>query len=127
MTQILINDNIPDHATQRGVTRIAMKLIEGTVTNFGDQVTICSPVANDYGTAKFIYTPQIKFRGSHRLRLHDNFTTLAAYRAKPQIVCNTYYGCLRSKAPQSFIVYDMIHELLPQFFPPTRSDVGGKN
>jgi len=120
MTQIFINDNIPNHATQRGVTRSFNEISNSLITKFGANVTIYSSQNRSYGLARRIYALPTNFRGHGRLKIHEMNEWLASWAiqfTQAKVVYCPYYGNLNTKAHSVFIVHDMIHELFPQYFP----------
>jgi glycosyltransferase involved in cell wall biosynthesis len=118
---ILANDNILYHASQRGVVRVYTKTIEALAERFGRSVVICSP--RRY--------PQFPVRQYRILRLpgsvgnvlndyartHDVMTSIVAAVERPTVLYNAYYGAVVTRAAQVFTVYDMIFELFPEYFP----------
>ena len=117
---ILANDNIDDHARQRGVRRVYLQTVEALVAHYGPAVLICSPQ----------HYPQFAVRQHHLPRppgklgqlldaylgLHDRRVSLVARRERPALVYNVYYGTVRTRAPQVYTVYDMIIERFPAHF-----------
>jgi len=120
MTQIFINDNIPDHATKRGVTRSFNEVADGLITKFGANVTVYSSQNRSYGPARRIYTLPTNFRGYARLGIHQLNDLIASWiiqLIQAKVVYCPYYGNLNTKALSVFVVHDMIYELFPQYFP----------
>jgi len=105
--------------TQRGVARYFRQVIDGLITHFGQQVTIFSAQARDYGSARHIRAIP-RFRGSGRLMIYKANEHLAAWyaeRERAAVFYSPYFGNAQTKAAPAFTVYDMIFELYPQHFP----------
>ncbi|GAC1384412.1 MAG: glycosyltransferase family 1 protein [Herpetosiphon sp.] len=114
---IFLNDNIYSHRHERGVTRCFNEATDGVIARYGRRAVICSPQRRSYGAAKVIRS--VRFRGSWRLGLHDKIVMAAAFWEKPAVVYNSYYGNAVFDAPEVFVVYDLIYELFPSYFPRT--------
>lgn len=127
---VFLNDNIISHTSQRGVTRYFRQIVDGVVAKYSGKVVVFSPELRDYGTAKHIrvpprYFPKIKGIGFNKLLsvALDKYASVATYREHASIVYSPYYGNLQTKAMQVYTVYDMVHELLPLYFPADSSRV----
>lgn len=116
---IFLNDNIVSHTSGRGVTRYFREVADGIIDQFGSKVVICSPESRDYGAAKHIRS--LRFRGGHRLKVHDMLASVAAFRERASVFFSPYYGSARTSAAEVFTVHDMIFELFPHYFPRTSS------
>ena len=115
--KIFLNDNIRSYTKGRGVTRCFWHIADGLIRHWQEQVTIFSPSDRDYGRARHIRSLQMDFRGSHRLRLHaltDKWAAWASNRERASVFLSPYYGNAHPKAPELFVVHDMIHAL-PQY------------
>src|SRR5260221_3872359 len=122
---IFIHDNLVSHQAQRGVARSFRYISNAIIGQFGKRVAISSTEQRDYGPARNVCAVPRRFPGSYRLglnpilsRLADRAASIAARHHNAGLIYCPFYGNLRSSAPQVFTVYDMIHELYPQYFPP---------
>ncbi len=113
--QILINDNIISHKSQRGVARYFRKVVDGIIDHFEAKTAIYSPEAREYGKAKHIQA--LQFRGSRRLRIGDITASIVAALLRPSVVFSPYYGNMRTGAAEVFTVHDMIYEIFPHYYP----------
>jgi len=112
--KLFINDNIRSYSRQRGVARCFWQITDGLIRNFQAETTIFSPAGRNYGPAKHFRGVQLDFRGSHRLRLHrvtDKWAEWVANRMGASVFFSPYYGNAHPKAPEIFMVHDMIHAL----------------
>ncbi len=128
---IFINDNIPSHATQRGVARCFREITQGLITEFTENVTVYSPKQGNYGLARYVqsWPNSAPFPGTGLLGINsilskfNNHAAASLLRQNPPaVIYNSYYGNLKFKSPQVFTVYDMMHELYPQYFSRARFD-----
>lgn len=110
---IFLNDNIPSHATMRGVARYFRHVTDGTIAHFGNQVVIFSHEARDYKPARHIRS--VRFRGSEQLGLHDKLATIAMWGIRPGVVFSPWFSNVHTSATKVFTVYDLIYELFPQY------------
>lgn len=107
---ILLSDNT--HPVQKGIRRLFRHLIDGVVTGFGERTLVYAAERRDYGRARFVQTPG--WSG----RVHDVSTSLLAAIYHPTVILSAYYGATLGSNRRVYVVYDMIHELLPHYFPP---------
>lgn len=110
-SKIFINDNIPNHSRQRGVSRYFWAIVDGAINEFGANTAICSSIIRDYGQSKHIRS----FRP--RMRIHDFIASSSALLFRPSIFFSPYYGNAYTKSTEIFTVYDMIYELFQNHFP----------
>ncbi len=113
--RIFINDNLFSHGSQRGIARYVHHVTNGIISRFGSSTIICSSQERDYAPAKHIR--QLVFRGSRRLGVNTAWASLAALRERATVLFNPYYGNTWTNATRVYTVYDMIHELYPNWFP----------
>ena len=112
--RIFLNDNLPEHRAQRGIARYFDAIIDAAVASFGAEAVVFSPNVRDHGNATCIQAP--RFPGSNFLRFHDRLASFRASRQNINVIHSAYYGRFRSVKPTIITVYDMILELLPQYF-----------
>lgn len=118
MTQrpgIFISDNIISHRAQGGVTRFFRHLAAGIVDAYGAQTLIYSPEPPAFPQARYLRAPGVPGR------VHDLSASVLAAFYRPKIFLASYYGYAFSSARHVYPVYDMIHELFPQYFPQVTS------
>ncbi len=112
--KLFINDNIRSYSRQRGVARCFWQITDGLIRHFQAETAIFSPARRDYGRARHIRSVQMDFRGSHRLRLHrvtDKWAEWVSNRMGAGVFFSPYYGQAHPKAPEIFMVHDLIHAL----------------
>src|SRR5947209_20192955 len=97
---ILLNDNIMSHTAQGGVTRLFRQITDAVIRHFGESVVILSSDQREYYPARHI--PTIGWPG----RVHDLTATIVAGFVRPNVVLNAYYGAIRTRAAEVYIVYD---------------------
>lgn len=114
--RIFINDTVQSRQEQRGVTRYTDKVVEALVAEFSDRVTVLSTAKRDYRPARHLRP--LHFAGRYRLNflLRDGLASLAAWSQRATIFFSPYFGNARTNAAEVYTVYDMIHELHPQYF-----------
>lgn len=135
MPRVLINDTIPAHDEQRGVSRCFGHLADGIIAEWGADVTVCSPLARDWGAARVrrgrrrAASNRRTLRRSVRIALELGLQTVAdqaaarvARQTCPDVIYSPYYAPISHRAPQVFTVYDMIHERFPALFDPRLAD-----
>jgi glycosyltransferase involved in cell wall biosynthesis len=61
----------------------------------------------------------LRFPGSRWLGVHDRWAARVARQVGAGLFYSPYYGRAQPGIPEVFTVYDMIHELFPQHFPPS--------
>lgn len=111
---IFLNDNLPAPASQRGISRVFDHLKAAVAGEFSGQVALCSATPDN--PHRFKFYPSLRFKGSHRFRLHDRIATRFARLEKPRVFYSVYFGIARTNAAEIFTLYDMIPEKiwLPQ-------------
>src|SRR5664280_2274107 len=112
--RIFLNDNIRSYALQRGITRYFWHITDGLIKHYGDKVAIFSSAQRDFGPATHLRSFRLNFRGSQRLRLYqitDKWAALASNRQRASVFFSPYYGTSHPKAPEIYVVHDMIHAL----------------
>ena len=112
--KIFLNDNIRSYSLQRGVTRSFWHIVDGLIGHFSENVVVCSAVHRDFGVAKHLRTLQLDFKGNHRLGLYkitDKWAEWMSNRERAAVFFSPYYGTSHPKAPEIFVVHDMIHAL----------------
>lgn len=108
--RIFLSDNtLP---MQGGVKRCFRQLVDGVVAAYGERTVVYSPERRDYGRARFMRSPG--WPG----RVHDTSASLAATLCRADVLLAAYYGTACGPGRRVYAVYDMIHELLPHYFPP---------
>ena len=107
---IFLSDNIVSHSTQGGVSRFFRHLTEGIVAAFGEQTILYSPKPPAFPQARYVRTPGISGR------VHDLTASVVAAYYRPKVFLTAYYGQVFTNARQVYVVYDMIHEILPHYF-----------
>lgn len=119
---ILFNDNLVS-ANFRGMRRYFTELIHGANVRFGRDLLVYAPAEVALGTANCI--PAIQVRGQQPLRLNQAIVSVIALVLRPKVLFSAYYADVYTPGHEVFTVYDMIPELMPQYFPP--GDRGNRN
>lgn len=109
---IFLNDNIPSHATMRGVARYFRHVADGLIAHFGSRAVIFSHETRDYGAARHIRS--VRFRGSEQLGLHDKLAAIAIWKVHPKVIYSPWFSHVRTSAAKVFTVHDLVYELFPQ-------------
>jgi glycosyltransferase involved in cell wall biosynthesis len=117
-TRIFINDTVHSRLEQRGITRYADKVIEVLAEAFADRVTVLSTANRNYAGARHLRP--LHFAGRYRLNfiLRDSLASMVAWSQRATIYFSPYFGRAATRGAEIYTVYDMIHELHPQYFDP---------
>ncbi|MFV9503719.1 MAG: glycosyltransferase family 4 protein [Oscillochloridaceae bacterium umkhey_bin13] len=108
---IFLNDNLVARQQQLGVQRVFRAVTEGLSAAFGTQVLIFSPeVAHDQ-PARYLRVPRL------HPRLHNLAASLAVAWTRPQVYLAPFFGSVPTTAHEVYLVYDMIPERLPHYYP----------
>ena len=122
--RVFVYDTINSRVHQRGISRYFDHLISGLVDYFGPNLFVYSPNQRDYGAAKHVRGLALQpFRGSSRLGMsslmrwiNDRNVESLLKTTRFDVIYTSYYGTLLARIPQVYAVYDMIHELFPNYF-----------
>lgn len=97
---------------QGGVKRVFRHLTDGIVASYGRRAIVYAPEQHDYGQARYLRSPGLPGR------VHDVMASLVATIYRAQVLVTAYYGTAFGPSRRVYAVYDMIHEVLPHYFPP---------
>lgn len=114
MASIIFNDNLVS-PNFRGMRRYFSEITRGAVTRLGREVIVYAPVETTLGIARRI--PALQINAQQPLRLNQAIVSALAMLVRPKVLFNAYYTDVRTTGHEVFTVYDMIPELMPEFFP----------
>lgn len=111
---IIFNDNLVS-ANFRGMRRYFSELAQGAAARFGRELLVFGPAGADLSTSYSF--PALQMRGQQPLRLNQAIISILAAILRPKVLFNAYYTNAYTPGHEVFTVYDMIPELMPQYFP----------
>ncbi len=114
-------DNITNITPRGGIARYFRQIVPalGTAAAGAGYVTVYSTVRYEGSVARYIRAIPSRFRGSRLLKIRDINDWRASRlveRLRPELTFNAYYGPVLGRGLHVFTIYDMIHELFPQYF-----------
>lgn len=115
MPSIIFNDNLVS-ANFRGMRRYFSEVVRSAAARFGRGLLVFGPAGADLGASYSIPAPHV--HGQQPLRLNQAIVSIIALALRPKVLFNAYYTDAYTPGYAVFTVYDMIPELMPQYFPP---------
>lgn len=111
---ILVSDvvSLLPNGTTGGVARYFGYVLQGITDCFGERVVVSTSRHRSYGSARYFSYPPVVARP----RVHDIVTSALSFWVRPGVFFSPYYGNAVTGGQEIFTVYDMIHELFPQYF-----------
>jgi glycosyltransferase involved in cell wall biosynthesis len=111
---ILFNDNLVS-PNFRGMRRYFTEIIHGAAVRFGRNLLVYAPLGKNLNLAHQIQA--VQFRGQQPLRMNQAIVSGLVIALRPKVLFNAYYTDICTAGHEVFTVYDMIPELMPQYFP----------
>lgn len=115
---VIFNDNLVS-PNFRGMHRYFSELVRSAAARFGRELLVFGSADTDLGASHHL--PALYVRGEQPLRLNQVIISLLATVLRPKVLFNAYYTDAYTPGHEVFTVYDMIPELLPNYFPPDHS------
>lgn len=94
-------------------------MVHGAADRFGRELLVFGSADTDLGAAHHL--PARYVRGQQPLRLNQIIVSMLTMTLRPKVLFNAYYTDAYTPGHEVFTVYDMIPELLPNYFPPEHS------
>jgi len=114
--KIFLADTLYSHTYQRGVARYFTKIVEAVSSEYGEQATIMSPFAANYGRARHLKPLYFRNRLGLNALIRDSVASAVTRAERTRIYYSPYFGNAKTVAAEVYTLYDMIYELFPHYY-----------